>query len=166
VFEDIWSQSPYEIDWFHQGGGEVSVVRPPPEKKRKSHRVVDSWSDFMNDVECAPIERTRPPSPVVDKAPWAENQKVRRGVDNPFARKPEAIPPSTTPPLRIQPKAASQITTSDHSRFLERFCESRTLSRPQSPPQLNHAVHDHDLPIPLPRLSKWMRADAIQSNGH
>jgi len=172
MVDDIWSQSPYEIDWFHQDGDKVSIVRPPAESKRKSHRVVDSWGLFMNDVECAPVKRKPAPSPVVDKAPWAENQKVRRGVDHPFARKPEVSPPSTTPPLRIQQKAASQDAKSDHSRFLERFCESRTLSRPQSPPQLNHTaripdpVHDHDLPIPLPRLSEWMRADAIQGNRH
>jgi len=170
AFEDIWSQSPYEIDWFHQDGDKVSIVHPSAESK--SHRVVDSWSRFMNDVECNPIKRKRAPSPVVDKAPWAENQKVRRGVDNPFARKPETTPQSTTPPLRVQPKAASQDLASDHSRFLERFCESRTLSRPQTPSQLNRTarlpdpLHDHDLPIPLPKLSEWMRADAIQSNRH
>jgi hypothetical protein len=172
MFDDIWSQSPYEIDWFHLSGDKVSIVHPRASAESKSQRVVDSWCRFMNDVECTPIKRKRAPSPVVDRAPWAENQKVRRGVDHPFARKPEAIPPSTTPPLRVQPKAASQDTTSDHSRFLERFCESRTLSRPQSPPQLNHTArspgpaHDHDLPSPLPSLSEWMRADAIQSNRH
>jgi len=170
VYDDIWSQSPYEINWFHQDSGNVNIVHPSAESK--SHQAVDSWSRFMNDVERTPVKRKRAPSLVIDKAPWAENQKVRRGIDNPFARKPEASLPSTTPPLRIQPKAASQDSTSDHSRFLERFCESRSLSRPQSPPQFNHAarfpdaVHDHDLPIPLPRLSKWMRADAIHSDRH
>jgi hypothetical protein len=164
AYDDIWSQSPYEIDWFSQDGDRASIVHPSAEFM--PHQIVDSWYRFMSDVECAPIKRKRAPRAVVEKAPWAEDLKVRRGVDNPFARKPEASPPSTTTPLRIQPKAASRDPTSDHSRFLERFCESRTLTRPQNPPQVNDAarfpdtVRDHDLPIPLPRLSKWMRAGA------
>jgi len=172
MYDDIWSQSPYELDWFHQDGDKVSIRVARPSAERKSNRVVDSWCRFMNDVECDPVKRKSAPFPVIHRAPWAENQKVRRGVDNPFARNPVTSTPSTTPPLRVHPKAASQDTTSDHSRFLQRFCESRTLSRPQSPPQLNPTarspdpVHDHNLPIPLPRLSEWMRADAIQSNRH
>jgi len=170
AYDDIWSQSPYDINWFYQDGGKVSIVHPSADSK--SHQVTDSWSRFMNDdVECAAVKK-RGPSPMIQKAPWAENQKVRRGVDDPFAKKPEASLPLTTPPLRIQPKAASQDASSDRSRFAERFCEPRTLSRPQSPPQFNHAarfpdtVHDHDLPIPLPRLSKWMKADAVESHRH
>jgi uncharacterized membrane protein len=170
AYDNIWSQSPYEINWFYQDGDKVSIVHPSAESK--SHQAVDSWSQFMNDVERTPVKRKRAPSPVIDKPSWAENQKVRRGVDNPFARSPAASPPSTTTPLRVQPKATSQAQdpTSDHSRFLERFCESRTFSRPQSPPQINHparfthTVRDHDLPIPLPRLSEWKKAEAIEND--
>jgi hypothetical protein len=45
------------------------------------------------------------------------------------------------------------------SRFVETFRESQTLSRSPNPFQ-THV--DDSKPIPLPRLSEWIRADEIK----
>jgi hypothetical protein len=64
----------------------------------------------------------------------------------------------------------------DASRFIERFRESQlqpSASWWETPAQYGlqltpHAevfprkVDDHDVPIPLPRLSEWIRADAVR----
>ncbi|TFK76548.1 hypothetical protein BDN72DRAFT_831131 [Pluteus cervinus] len=164
-YDDIWNHSPYDIHWFSQGAAhDKHTLRPGSETKTRP--AVDSWARFMNDAEWCPPKHRPAPIPPTDNMPWAKQQPARRGVDMPFATRPE-----TTTPLRVPGKVTSQQTAAQTSRFIERFRESRILSRPGSLSTIDHsrvaqfppAISDHDLPIPLPRRSEWFRADAITS---
>lgn len=159
----IWSQSPYDIDWFSFTGNDGNIITP---SKR--------WTRYLDDTEDLASEKGKKPSSIASKAPWAQAKNVRRGIDSPFSKKANTETTPTTMPLRFQPKAAPQASqrTPSGSRFIEPFRESRMLSRPESTSNF-HSHHtsrvapfpptlsDHDLPIPLPRLSEWIRADAI-----
>jgi len=113
---------------------------------------------------------------------WAQRLHIRRGVDKPFApnkntTSSQSSPTAATMPL-LPPDAPTQqskLAQPEGSRFIERFRESQ-LQPPASwwerPSQYGlqftpyaevfpHKIDDHDLPIPLPSLSEWIRADAI-----
>ncbi|KAF8078047.1 hypothetical protein FPV67DRAFT_1404699, partial [Lyophyllum atratum] len=159
-FPDIWTKTVYSIDWFRI---------PDCEKgDNSSHSDADSWARYMKDIEAA-----RNHVDNSTKAPWARN--IRRGIDAPFKRSntsSAATSPSTAltslpvAPLRVQSRTIAG------SRFLEKFRDSSRITRSeslsqfatQSPTQSGPfppRVDNHDLPIPLPRLSEWIRADAI-----
>ncbi|KAG6818199.1 hypothetical protein H0H87_000104 [Tephrocybe sp. NHM501043] len=172
VFPEIWTQSIYSIDWFK--------FRYNGFLDQKGCYILDhetdSWSRYVKDIEAG---RNSSNDDDTIKAPWART--IRRGIDAPFKSNPPSAvtSPSTTAtsfpktapcpvaPLRIQSRNIAG------SRFIERFRESARLSRPESVSQMQTAsrtrmepfpphVDDHDLPIPLPRLSKWMSADDIK----
>lgn len=160
----IWSQSPYDIDWFSYTGNDRNITTP---SKR--------WTRDLDDTEDLANEEGEKPASIASKAPWAQAKNVRRGIDSPFSKRTDVETTPMTMPLRFQPKAAAPQAsrrTLSGSRFIEPFKESRMLSRPESTSNF-HSHHtnrvalfpptitDHDLPIPLPRLSEWIRADAI-----
>ncbi|KAF5381041.1 hypothetical protein D9615_003873 [Tricholomella constricta] len=160
---DIWTKTIYSVDWFSFSEGFTN------EKAIDDSNDADSWSRYMKDIEAA-----RPHIDDNTKAPWA--RAIRRGIDIPFKRSNLSSvnsSPSTTStllpvaPLRVQSRSIAG------SRFIEKFRDSSRLSRSEAafqyatqtssrvepfPPR----VENHDLPIPLPRLSEWIRADAIQ----
>jgi hypothetical protein len=184
MFPEIWSASASSVDWFvhrelnansmesdswtrYLGDIESSVIR-----KQRFGNTSDCGTNPNADPEKAPCTQSIRPQ----KAPWA--QTIRRGVDEPFTFRADSDVASearsTTPsklnaalpplPLRVEAK-----TKSAGSRFIERFRESQTPVR--SSQQFGAApsipfpsgVDDHNKPIPLPRWSEWVRADA---NGH
>ncbi|KAG6814305.1 hypothetical protein H0H92_013430 [Tricholoma furcatifolium] len=156
LLPNIWTRSVYSIEWFHHD--ETGCHTLDPES--------DTWARYVKDIEA------NPPSSEDNslKAPWAK--PIRRGVDAPFKSSPPSVnsTPSTAAslpvaPLRIQSRPMAG------SRFIERFRESSRLSRPENLSQMQSAHPpqpelfsevDHDLPIPLPRLSEWIRADDIK----
>lgn len=110
--------------------------------------------------------------------PWAQRLHIRRGVDKPFASvtSSHSSPTNTLlPPPPDAPTQQSRLAQPEGSRFVERFQESQlqpSASWWETPAQYGlpftpHAevfprkVDDHDLPIALPRLSEWIRADAV-----
>lgn len=160
---NIWMASIYSVEWFK------SPASYPTEKDgRTSDSNDDSWSRYMGDVEASRNQCGH-------KAPWARN--IRRGIDAPFERRDRSSSSPTSPsttatplpiaPLKVQPRSIAG------SRFIEKFRESQIVSRSETPSQYGMhfssrvdpfppRVEDHDLPIPLPRLSEWIRADAIK----
>ncbi|KAJ7156076.1 hypothetical protein C8R43DRAFT_999160 [Mycena crocata] len=161
MYPEIWSATASSVDWF--------VHRTLDANNLEN----DSWSRYLADIESSAGRKQRfapkpDPAPLAEKAPWAQN--IRRGVENPFAVKPEsdtasetrsvtpaklnsALPPL---PLRVEPKGKSA-----GSRFIERFRESREIAR--SSKQFPTGVEDHDRPIPLPHLSEWIHAPIHRS---
>ncbi|KAF9532278.1 hypothetical protein CPB83DRAFT_847573 [Crepidotus variabilis] len=88
---------------------------------------------------------------------------------------------ATAPPLSVPHRSATTaaMSTKSGSRFIERFRESTILTRQETPSQyverfyaiqeddasFPKAVVDMDQPIPLPRLSEWVRADGQKIPG-
>ncbi|KAJ7740712.1 hypothetical protein DFH07DRAFT_965263 [Mycena maculata] len=157
MYPEIWSAPASSVDWFvHRTLNADSVEN-------------DSWTRYLGDIEASAAQKQRldtVPAFGTEKAPWA--QSIRRGVDDPFAVKPESDTTSesrsTTPssktnaalpplPLRVAPKAKSA-----GSRFIERFRDSQMTTRSGTTP-FAEGVEDYDRPIPLPRWSQWIRAD-------
>ncbi|KAG5353997.1 hypothetical protein C0989_011485 [Termitomyces sp. Mn162] len=161
LFPEIWTQSISSMDWFSL---------QDPTSKSEVVPETDTWSRYIKDIEA-----TGPRSDDSTKyAPWAKT--IRRGIDPPFkSRGPSAasspsIVTTSFPvaPLNIQ-STRSKVAG---SRFIEKFRESARLSRRESVSQMQSTsqsqanpfpprVEDYDLPIPLPRLSEWIRADDI-----
>jgi hypothetical protein len=124
----------------------------------------DSWTLYLEKIQHPGLGKFSEQFNDVEKAPWAASMSgnIRRGVDQPFARRsdetaverPEslALPPL---PLRVEPKEKPA-----GSRFIERFRESQLLSRGASP--FASHIQDHDQPIPLPRLSQWISAESLK----
>ncbi|KAF8894558.1 hypothetical protein BD779DRAFT_1669046 [Infundibulicybe gibba] len=166
MFPDIWSRTVHSIPWFLEAPADNSKVW------KVSAPDVDSWARHLDDIEATAGFKRRQYADEVEKAPWAATANIRRGVDIPFtnrcdsppAAKSEVLPPL---PLRVQPKSITR-ELSFGSRFIEKFRESQLDSRsvtrgptlPSTP--FPPRVDDHDLPIPLPRLSEWIRADALR----
>ncbi|KAJ6630687.1 hypothetical protein B0H10DRAFT_2207733 [Mycena sp. CBHHK59/15] len=179
MFPGIWSAPAASVDWFvHRtlnAGGDGNDDKE------------DSWTRYLGEIESSaarkhkyggslPVDLEKgvhlEDGQAEEKAPWAR-QNVRRGVDDPFAlrgdgasdsgateRQNAALPPL---PLRVEAKGGK----SAGSRFIERFRESRALARGASTsPVFAPGVADHDAPIPLPRLSEWIRADALRVDVH
>ena len=164
VQADIWHETVYAIQWFN----ESSV----PKASAKSNEHSDS--DFVsssrpNDLESGQLTDD------YEKAPWAQISKVRRGVDMPF--KVQGTLPvrtsTTTTIIRlpiVPPSAQGRDTVG--SRFVEKFRESQSTFRSSALMHGSHLmvhkdpfppkVDNHDLPIPLPRLSEWIRADTVK----
>ncbi|KAJ7452526.1 hypothetical protein B0H11DRAFT_297347 [Mycena galericulata] len=158
MYPEIWSASASSVDWFvHRTLNADSLEN-------------DSWTRYLGDIEASAAQKQSfsliPKTETTEKAPWAHS--IRRGVDDPFAVKAEsdagsqsrstspskfnaALPPL---PLRVAPKAKSA-----GSRFIERFRDSQMTTRGGDSP-FPPRVEDHNQPIPLPRWSKWIRADA------
>ncbi|KAJ7774714.1 hypothetical protein B0H16DRAFT_69639 [Mycena metata] len=177
MFLEIWSASALDIDWFvHR---ELDANSTQTEDN-------DSWTRYLGDIESSAARKQRfhstpdfgagsnPQANInayPEKAPWAQN--IRRGVDEPFSSRSEsdtasdatvvssgklnaALPPL---PLRVETKAKPV-----GSRFIERFRESQNTVRSSQPTTpFPSTIEDHNKPIPLPRLSEWIRADASEA---
>ncbi|GLB35050.1 hypothetical protein LshimejAT787_0206150 [Lyophyllum shimeji] len=159
-FPDVWKKDIYSIDWFS--------LRDGCKHGNISDSEIDSWARYVKDIEAA-----APRADTSTKAPWARN--IRRGIDAPFKSNPTSAttsPSTTLTSLPIAPLRVQSRTTAG-SRFLEKFRESSRLSRSESLSQFAtevatpaepfpSKVANHDLPIPLPRFSEWIRADTIK----
>ncbi|KAF8797932.1 hypothetical protein BYT27DRAFT_7203618 [Phlegmacium glaucopus] len=170
LYPDIWKRSMYGVAWFGRSHEIIS-------------KDVDPYIDHYADIESSSARKRLYPisDPIENVAPWATN-RVRRGVDPPFSRQPikgtssnRSSPTGSTSDLSNSfpsyPNKSAKVDTG--SRFIEKFRESTLLARSES---LEHfvanyqtrqdsfppSVLDVDAPIPLPRLSEWVRADALR----
>ncbi|KAK7014954.1 hypothetical protein R3P38DRAFT_2998604 [Favolaschia claudopus] len=168
-FPEIWSVPAASVDWFVDRQLDANSMQN------------DSWTRYIGDIESSAIRKQRfgklqdceanltsHSTPFAEKAPWAHD--IRRGVDEPFACKAESdVTPQSSPsmlklnaalpplPLRVESKAKSA-----GSRFIERFRDSHVPVRTAQTP-FPSGVADHDMPIPLPRRSEWVRADVHET---
>lgn len=170
LYPDIWRRSVYEVVWFGRSCGKDNMA---------TNRLnTDPYVDHYKDIENSSARKRHYPisDPIQNTSSWATST-VRRGVDPPFSRQSKSPCPSptissATLALPSFPnKSANKSETG--SRFIERFCDSTVLVRSNS---LEHfiadsqvrqdhfppSVVDVDAPIPLPRLSEWVKADALR----
>jgi hypothetical protein len=148
---DIWTRTVYSIDWF--GQPEITFCR-----EKMVRDFCGPYGIYYDDVESGHKRQ--------ESAPWAQANNVRRGIDQPFAKKPRSGASSPAPGLSL-PSFPNAVASPSTAKSYDRFHDSvekpflflgnipRTASFPPS-------VVDVDQPIPLPRLSEWVRADALR----
>lgn len=181
LYPHIWTRSPHDVEWFG----------PPPELPLNEKDTNPFFSHYEEIESTAARKKLYCYDSVEEPAPWTL-PTIRRGVDPPFARKPSQERKITSPFEKLSPlppilslsipnPGATPSTfkgTTSGSRFVEKFRESMVLARPESPRQyVNHyhttrtdptsfprSVENMDKPIPLPKVSEWVRADALQLN--
>jgi hypothetical protein len=164
VQADIWNETVCSVQWFN----ERSVPTSSMKSDEHSESDLVSRSRPMDD-----LESSRKLTADREKAPWAQSNDIRRGVDMPFKIQGPTLP--------VQPSASTAIISlpivplnaqgrdTVGSRFIEKFRESQWTTRSEtairgfiSEDPFPSKVDNHDLPIPLPRLSEWIRADAVK----
>lgn len=92
------------------------------------------------------------PAEIVElSAPQPRIAQPRRGVDSPFATRVDG---HTVPPA-IYTEGSLQVPHFD-TRPISPLQRKLTVS-----PAFSHKMEDQDSPIPLPKLSEWIRADSI-----
>ncbi|KAJ7905386.1 hypothetical protein B0H14DRAFT_3541409 [Mycena olivaceomarginata] len=170
MFSEIWSASAPSVDWF--------VHRKLDANNMES----DSWTRYLGDIESSAMRKQRfgntsdyGTNATTDPKPQSLPRESAMGTKHPsrtesdVASEARSVSPSklnaALPPLPLRVEAKSK---SPGSRFIERFRESQVPVRPSPRVGLPStpfpsAVDDHNMPIPLPRWSEWIRADA---NGH
>jgi len=129
---------------------------------RVERRVVEPSKPILFSRNCPSIDSTRPA--------WAKQLELqtRRGVDQPFLT--QRISPSSNPPKvpLPPPKArAREVSSLNDLNYAETFMNLQlnknkpysTLT-PRTPTIFPKRIADPDLPIPRPRLSQWIPADA------
>ncbi|KIY64229.1 hypothetical protein CYLTODRAFT_493277 [Cylindrobasidium torrendii FP15055 ss-10] len=178
----IWITSIYAVPWFNPNC--IEYVGQPGTKELLDPDN-DTWTRYLAniassaDTDCEKAEKTH----------WSQSIDIKRGIDSPFMLRDDerlsAVSSFQNRPQR-PPRPPTQAL-SIGSRFVERFRDSRVLSRPPAPPPVpamrSHFsidtestglgrqtmmsfatdVADHDKPIPLPRHSQWLRADLTKS---
>jgi len=175
---DIWTKPVHQVKWFGYANSRLKsseISGPRGEDK-------DTWTKYLEDIESSGARKARNPLVDTEKAPWAPSN-VRRGRDQPFRNpmsrldsdtssssesdsepsSPDSSPrirPTFMPPLPLNIPVKGQNAGAG-SRFIERFRESQTISRPVV--EFPHEIVDHDKPIPKPRLSQWIRADTLRA---
>lgn len=189
--ENIWKETIYTVVWF-QSGIDRAISRIDQDlekanaKKRKesdddeddTDEVEDPYVRFFAEMDSAATVKKRfaAKDPEFNAtAPWAQQAPIRRGVDTPFSTvtSPTTAVSKNLPPI---PAEKAQGGAKGNSRFIEKFRESRILSRfelpslygthftnngnaPFSMPTSPTTNQDADKPIPLPHVSEWVRAE-------
>ncbi|KAF5315739.1 hypothetical protein D9611_004603 [Ephemerocybe angulata] len=183
ICDDIWKETIYTMAWFESGIDRVVAKARAARLDRdvekgksssdwdvESAQEEDPYGGYFDDIESSSARKKQFATPETNTAPaaapWANEVPIRRGKDTPFSV--NSTPATMAKALPPAPKSNAS------SRFIERFRESRILSRfelpslygthfmnngstPFQPPTSPN--HDVDKPIPLPRLSQWVRAD-------
>ncbi|KAL0947022.1 hypothetical protein HGRIS_013166 [Hohenbuehelia grisea] len=164
AYPNVWNCTVYTFPWFHQVGCSnkaglkhfEEALRRPVKRSRE-----DAWLSWNNgDLESAKNATEKFAEPPA----WANNVKVRRGQDHPFGVKQDF-------------KSASSVTSKDDdlpalplpdlvyvpsSRYFENLADSRSASpsqRSQPVASFPPSVDNENAPIPLPRLSLWLRVN-------
>lgn len=144
----FWFANIYQVEWFKG---------TPAVDAEKASVKLDSDG---GDPDCLKDQAQSVQDDEVGRAPWAP--KIRRGVDAPF-KTLERLPSSA----HTSSTLVFSQTTFDMSgnRSTERVQESCTSAREYPLNQLELSslrIDKHDLPIPLPRRSEWVRADEVK----
>lgn len=141
-----------------------------------SKYIADTWGRLYK-VEGRVIEPSKPilfsrncPSINSTQPAWAKQLELqtRRGVDQPFLTQ-RLSPSRSSPKVPLPPPKARAREVSGPSdlQYAETFMDlqldkNRSCSTltPQTPTIFPKRIADPDLPIPRPRLSEWIPADA------
>lgn len=195
LYDNIWKETIYTVAWLESGvDGTIARIDKDLEKAKRgkdwdtqSADDVDPYGVYAEDIETASarVRRFLSAKPRDEPAPWAKQVPVKRGVDRPFSRNPT---PAATPAPGMNkglPPTPLNITSpksNTSSRFIEKFRESKMLSRFELPSLYgNHFMsssntngapppfemptspnRDLDQPITRPPTSQWVRAEDIK----
>ncbi|KAH7914985.1 hypothetical protein BJ138DRAFT_1132965 [Hygrophoropsis aurantiaca] len=186
-YPNIWSTSVAQVPWFTENNGpRISIAKDSfhtlsrkasssstssEESCAVTRYIQDRWEKLSGiesqTIPSNPLLFSRDRLSVDSKRPnWAQQFQTRRGIDQPFARRPAQSPVAPALPPKSRPRV---ISTPRDSNYAEVCRESDVLSQyspevliPQTSTIFPPKQADPDLPIPLPRLSEWIRADAIK----
>lgn len=129
---------------------------------RVEGRVIEPSKPILFSRNCPSINSTRPA--------WAKQLELqtRRGVDQPFST--QRISPSSRSPKELSPppKARAREVSGPKDFKCAETCTDLQLDKntswstltPRTPTIFPKRIVDPDLPIPRPRLSEWIPADA------
>jgi hypothetical protein len=141
-----------------------------------SKYIADTW-EKLHRVEGRVIEPSKPilfsrnrPSINSTQPAWAKQLELqtRRGVDQPFLTQrlspSRSSPKVPLPPPKARAREVSgpndfQVCSDFHDLQLDKY-KSCSILTPQTPTIFPKRIADPDLPIPRPRLSEWIPADA------
>ena len=128
-----------------------SVSRPVWAREATGRRGLDTpfarKEDIIPLADMSAETRTEPVGLVV---PQPRIAQPRRGVDQPFARRVDG----PTPPSAAYIEGTLQVPHFN-TRPLSPLQRKQTVS-----PVFSQKIEDQDSPIPLPKLSEWIRADS------
>lgn len=123
---------------------------------RVEGRVIEPSKPILFSRNCPSIDSTRPA--------WAKQLELqtRRGVDQPFLTQ-RVSPSSSSPKVPLPPPKARAREVSGPNDF--KYAKTLQPDKSQSystltPTIFPKRIADPDLPIPRPRLSEWIPADA------
>jgi len=165
LYSDIWRRTVYGVVWFgrsHEISFKGNVKNIEDIENSSAQKQLHPVSESVKNAS-------------VEKTPPKATNSVRRGIDAPFSRR-QSRSCSNSSSLAIStltlPSSPDKSAKSEGSRFIETFREPTLLARPESSEHfvadyqiaqdpLPSLVIDVDAPIPLPRLSEWVRADVL-----
>ncbi|KAF8557245.1 hypothetical protein OG21DRAFT_341276 [Imleria badia] len=187
---DIWITPVPHVPWFHPDAeAPASISLHLPTHK---HAKTSSSSTYVREASCAvsryiaerweKLSRTeRQPvssGPILftkghqsgdlTRPTWARQHRIRRGVDDPFAKplpkrkEPEVLapPPRTHSKQVMTPRDSHSAVEVGNQPGIMRTRSYSTVT-PRISPVFPHRPVDPDLPIPRPKLSEWVRADVL-----
>lgn len=162
VVQGIFSQSISSVDWFNVGQAHQVYLGKNTSWEKDDLESKGSKQDLCSNII----------------APWTQERPLRRGVDAPFVVASNRSSPSSPAQSKVLPALPdyrlSTMQAFSPSRFVERFRESRIVSRFETPSDFGKymvrrdsqpfpsTILDHDKPIPKAGC-EWLRADAMRS---
>ncbi|KAF8628465.1 hypothetical protein AX15_003977 [Amanita polypyramis BW_CC] len=161
---DIWRGTVYKIHWF----GIPSINRPLSNTVVKGEFHLD-WTAYMDEVGST-AERKRKFAPMYDleEAPWANDIKIHRGIDQPFfVNKGQVVTLYSSsklakPPAPTSPPPIHEKSVRNGSRFIEIIDESpKRAHRTPAAPTFSGTSYNQDLHLPLPGKSEWVPANVV-----
>ncbi|KAF8201661.1 hypothetical protein BJ912DRAFT_511678 [Pholiota molesta] len=190
IYPNIWNRTIYSIQWFEHVPGLPSKEKMVQNFCGEQHSTTKPYLRPSTTMTSSPRHSPQYSlrDPADDPAPWAATP-IRRGIDPPFASQPaqtssrrDRTSPTTsvsaTPTLTLPSlpdRRADPLVPSNGSRYVEKFRESSVLARSESPAQFTRHYHsrtnstsllsafalDLDQPIPLTRMSEWVKAEDV-----
>jgi hypothetical protein len=151
--------------WAEEDGSSCKISKYIADTWERLHRaegrVIEPSKPILFSRNRLSINSTQPA--------WAKQLELqtRRGVDQPFLT--QRLLPSSSPKVPLPPPKARarEVSGPNDSKFVETFMDlqldknkSCSTLTPQTPTIFPKRIADPDLPIPRPRLSEWIPADA------
>jgi len=170
----IWTTPVSAVPWFGSGAAPSAArtrskafLSPGEESCAVTKYIAERWEKLsgIEHQSSGPILFSIGRQSTIDSArpAWARRQKTRRGLDNPFTKPSplcEEQPAAPPPPPRTHLKETVAPRDSHYVEVCRQSDSSSALTL--QTPTVFPKTTDPDLPIPLPRLSEWIHADAAK----
>ncbi|KAH7889288.1 hypothetical protein F5I97DRAFT_1843070 [Phlebopus sp. FC_14] len=189
LIPDIWTTSVSSTPWF-SGAATTRLPQARSRVPSKAFSTTTTSSEESCAVtkyiaerweKLSGMERQAEPSnPILfsrgrqsvdsSRPTWARQTQARRGIDQPFGLPTtvhggQQTNPSPPPKVLAKDMAESDphyVEVRRKSEMNKNDSGSRSILTPRTPTAFPNRIADPDLPIPLPCLSDWIRADAAR----